>query len=97
MGIVEGVALQPWLTYDQHWGRLYGLAYHAAENDETLVPIGISERTALVIEGDSASVAGERSVVVVDGRAGTFAEGDNGAITALNVYVDLYAEGFDLP
>lgn len=97
LGIVEGVAFEPWLTLDQRWGRLYGLAKFAADEGESLIPVGISERTAIVLDADGASVVGERSVAVVDGRAGTFSDGENGAFTALNVYLDLYAEGSHLP
>ena len=89
LGIVDGAAFEPLLTWDQRWGRLYNLA---AIDPETIV-FGISEMTSLVLEGNDATVAGERSVIALDGRAGTYLEGDNGALTALNVLLDLYAPG----
>ncbi len=89
LGIVEGASFEPLLTYDQRWGRLYSLA---VEHSDTIV-FGISEVTTLVLEGDSPVVAGERSVIALDGRTGTYLAGDNGAFTAFNVLMDAYAPG----
>lgn len=89
LGIIDGAAFEPLVTWDQRWGRLYNLA---AARSDTIV-FGISENTSLVLTRQSASVAGERSVIALDGRAGTYLTGDNGALTALNVLMDLYAPG----
>ncbi len=89
LGIVEGAAFQGRVTYDQHWGRLYSLA---KASPDTMV-YGISEMTAIVIEGKHASVVGERSVIALDGSQGTYSTGTNGAFSALNVVMDLYAPG----
>ncbi|HEU5423165.1 MAG TPA: hypothetical protein VFU72_06475, partial [Nitrolancea sp.] len=82
-------AFEPRLTTDQRWGRLYALAQ---ADPQTLV-FGISEQTALSLDGGTATVVGERSVVALDGRTATFATGDNGAIAAFNVWLNLYAPG----
>ena len=89
LGIVAGTAFEPRLTRDQRWGRLYGLAMA----QPGAIAFGISERTALVVGSGGASVAGTRSVVGLDGRGATFLQGTNGAFTALNVYLDLFAPG----
>jgi cyanophycinase len=89
LGIIDGVAFEPTVTYDQRWGRLYNLT---AAHPDTLV-LGISEITSLVLTNQTITVAGERSVIALDGRAGTYMTGDNGALTALNVLMNLYAPG----
>lgn len=89
LGVVRGAAIEPVLTWDQRWGRLYGIA---EQHPETLV-YGISENTAILIEGGSATVLGERSVVALDARRATFQTGTNGAFTALNVFLHLFAPG----
>ena len=49
--------------------------------------------TALVLSADGAHVAGDSSVIVLDGRAATSMVGDNGALTELNVLLDAFAPG----
>lgn len=89
LGLVPGFAFEPRLTLDQRWGRLYGLA--AAHRDT--VAVGVSELTALVLDGDGATVVGQRSVVALDGRGATFATGTNGALAAFDVLLDTFAPG----
>ena len=89
LGVVSGAAFQGRNTYDQHWGRLYALSM---ESPDSMV-YGISEMTAIVIDGDGATVVGERSVVALDGSQATFIEDGSGAFSALNVVMDLYAPG----
>jgi cyanophycinase-like exopeptidase len=89
LGIVDGAAFEPLVTYDQRWGRLYNLT---AAHPDTIV-FGISEITSLVLTNRTATVAGERSVIALDGRAGSYLTGGNGALTALNVLMNLYAPG----
>ena len=88
LGIVEG-SFQGRNTLDQHWGRLYSLAKYSPR---TMV-YGISEMTSIVIERNRASVAGERSVIMLDGSQGKYSNGTNGAFSALNVVVNAYAPG----
>lgn len=87
-GLVRGVTLEPVLTYDYRWGLVFGAA--AADRS---VALGISEYTALSVRGNTSTVVGERSVVSVDGRAGRFGTGSNGALTAANVYLSTFAAG----
>jgi cyanophycinase-like exopeptidase len=89
LGIVPGFAFEPRLTLDQRWGRLYGLA--AAHHDT--IAVGVSEMTALVLDGNGATVVGQRSVVALDGRGAMFATGTNGAIAAFDVLLDTFAPG----
>ena len=89
LGILPGVTVEPRLTLDQRWGRLVA----ASAVDPQTLALGLSERTALVLSAGGATVVGERSLVAVDGRAATFGVGGNGAYTALNLVVDLFAAG----
>lgn len=89
LGMVSGVSFEPRLTLDQRWGRLVA----ASMTEPSALAVGISERTALVLTTPGATVGGERSVVALDGRAATFTTGSNGAFTALNTVLDLFAPG----
>lgn len=93
LGIVPRASFEPVLTWDQRWGRLYGIA---EQHPDTFV-FGISENTAIVIERGSAHVVGERSVAALDARRATFETGTNGAFTALNVMLHLFAPGDVIP
>jgi cyanophycinase-like exopeptidase len=83
------VALEPRLTVDYRWGRLYGLV---RAHPDTLA-FGVSSATAIELDGPSASVIGGLSVVSADGRTATFATGSNGALAAFNVLLNVYAPG----
>jgi cyanophycinase len=89
LGILPGVSLEPRLTADYRWGRLYGLA-HAHPN---AIVLGICQDTGIVLDGGSATLAGDLSAVSLDARAATFATGGNGALAAFNVLVNTYAPG----
>ena len=89
LGILPGVALEPRLTADYRWGRLYGLA-HAHPN---AIVLGICQDTAIVLDGGSATLSGDLSAVSLDARAATFAAGGNGALAAFNVLVNTHAPG----
>jgi cyanophycinase len=89
LGIVHGADFEVRNTIDQRWGRLYALTIAAPST----IAFGISEMTALVLHADGAHVAGERSVIAIDGRAATSMVGDNGAFTDLNVLLDAFAPG----
>ena len=89
LGIVDGVTLEPTLTLDQRWGRLYGAAY----DDPSLLSVGISELTALEVGRNSAEVTGERSVITLDGSTASWLVGSNGALGALNVWMDVHGPG----
>lgn len=89
LGVLDGVSLEPVLTYDYRWGRLYG----AAAANPTERALGISELTALRVDRTGAEVLGERSVIALDGADATWGAGDNGALAAVNVWLDAYGPG----
>ncbi len=88
LGIFSGLSFEPRFTLDQRWGLVAATKAHP-----DTIALGISERTALVLDSGGATVAGERSVAALDGRAATYASGSNGAFTALNTVLDLFASG----
>lgn len=88
-GLVAGQLLEPQLTEGYRWGRLYTGSYAA----RGLVATGVSEQTALQVVKKSATVVGERSVTVVDGRKAQWLPGSNGALGAVNVYLSTFGEG----
>lgn len=88
-GLVPGVLLEPWVTYDYRWGRLYG----AAHDRPDVVSMGISEQTALRVDRGGARVTGLRSTIVVDGRDADWLVGSNGALGAVNVWMDVLGPG----
>ncbi len=89
LAILPGVALEPRLTVDHRWGRLYGLT--CAHPDT--IALGISANSAIEIRGTTATVIGGPSVVSADGRTARFATGANGAVAAFNVLLNTYAPG----
>jgi cyanophycinase len=89
LGVVRGWSVEPVLTYDYRWGRLYGAAH---ERPDTAV-LGISELTAVRVDRGGATVVGERSAIAVDGSQATWAVGSNGALAAVNVWMDVLAAG----
>jgi cyanophycinase len=89
LGIVPGAAFEPRFTEDYRWGQLYGLTMVRPDT----IAFGIAGDTGLVLGDDGAAVAGNLSVVALDGRSATFGVGANGAIAAFNVLLDTYAAG----
>jgi cyanophycinase-like exopeptidase len=89
LGLVQGAAFEPRLQTDMRWGRLYGLA----AKKRHLAVLGISEASAVVVDRWRASVLGQNPVLLLDARRATFMTGDNGALGAFNVLVDVYTAG----
>jgi cyanophycinase-like exopeptidase len=89
LAILPGVALEPRLTVDYRWGRLYSLT--RAHPDT--IALGVSGNTAIELRGATATVIGGLSVVSADGRTARFATGANGALAAFNVLLNAYAPG----
>lgn len=89
LGVIDGWSVEPWLTYDYRWGRLYGAAYETPD----VAVLGISELTAVRVNRQGGTVVGERSAIAVDGSQATWAVGSNGALAALNVWMDVLAPG----
>lgn len=89
LGLIDGYTLEPTLTYDYRWGRLYGAAF----DNPSVVSLGISELTAIEVSRGGASVVGERSVIAVDGSGANWSTGSNGALGASNVWLDVFSTG----
>ena len=86
LDIVPGYRFEPELTEGYRWGRLYT----GGKAAPSTVGVGISERTALRVSSAQATVIGERSVVVVDGRQARWLPGSNGALGAINVWLSAF-------
>lgn len=86
LGLLRGAAFEPRLQADKRWGRLYGLG---ARSQQTGI-YGISESSAIMIRGNHAKVLGQNPVVVLDARSASFFPGDNGALGAFNVLMNVY-------
>jgi cyanophycinase-like exopeptidase len=80
--------LVPHLADDYRWGRLYA-GVTAAPGQ---LAVGITAGSAVVLRPSDGSVIG-RSVVVADGREGTFWTGGNGAMGASGVVLDVFGDG----
>jgi cyanophycinase len=105
LGLVQGM-FETRLQIDKRWGRLYGLGAasgRSGERDErdnregegraASGVHGISEDTAVVLQGRQARVVGRNPVVTLDARRATFLRGDNGTLGALNVLLDVHEPG----
>lgn len=92
LGLVRGAAFEPRLQIDKRWGRLYGIG---ARKPQTGV-YGISESSAIVLAGRQAMVIGQNPVVSLDARRAAFVNGDNGALGAFNVLLDVHEPLEDL-
>jgi cyanophycinase len=86
---IPGVAVEPRLVMDRHWGRLYN---HLVR-DPALLGLGIDVDTAIEFTASGASVWGMNTVVVLDGRFASFDLGSNNALSARYVVLDTYVEG----
>ena len=89
LGLVQGAAFEPRLQADKRWGRLYGIGARARQ----LAVVGISEASAIVMHAGLAQVLGHNPVVTLDARSASFMTGDNGALGAFNVLLDVYEPG----
>jgi cyanophycinase len=89
LGLVHGAAFEPRLQIDKRWGRLFGIG---SQRQQSAV-YGISESSAIVLNGGQARVIGQNPVVALDARQATFFPGDNGALGALNVLLDVFEPG----
>lgn len=89
LGLVRGAVFEPRLQLERRWGRLYGMAAHC----RACGVWGISESSAIVIAKGQAQVLGANPVVALDARRALFATGDNGALAAFNVLLDVYEPG----
>ena len=90
LGVVDAT-LVPWLNTDFGWGRLY----EGVSADPATLAVGINAGSSVTLPapgGDPAGTTGG-SVVVADGRSGTYWTADNGAIGASGVVLDVFGPG----
>jgi cyanophycinase len=88
LGWLAGLAVEPRLLPDRHWGRLYQLL----RDDPARPAVGIDVGTALEL-GAAATARGGSDVVVLDGRSAIVGTGTNGAVSAHWVVLDSYVDG----
>lgn len=86
---LPGVAIEPRMVMERHWGRLY----NQLARTPTLLGVGVDVNTALEITTTGASIVGSNTVVVLDGRLATYDKGTNGALSARYVVLDSYVQG----
>jgi cyanophycinase len=86
---IPGVAIEPRMVMDRHWGRLYNHLY----TNSALLGLGVDVDTAIEFTSTGAQVWGENTVVVFDGRYGSYDLGTNDALSARYVLLDTYVEG----
>jgi cyanophycinase len=86
---IPGVAVEPRMVMDRHWGRAYNHLYR----NHALLGLGVDVNTAIEFTSTDAQVWGENTVVVFDGRYGSYALGMNDALSARYVLLDTFVEG----
>ena len=82
--------LLPWLNTDFGWGRLYD----GVSADPATLAIALAAGSSVTLDSAGSDTGG--SVVVADGRAGTYWTADNGAIGASGVVLDVFGPGEEL-
>ena len=86
---IPGIAIEPRMVLDRHWGRAYNHLYR----DHTLLALGVDVNTAIEFTATGANVWGRNTVVVFDGRYASYALGTNDALSARYVLIDTFVEG----
>lgn len=86
---IPGVAVEPRMVMDRHWGRVYNHLY----SNHALLGLGVDVNTAVEFTATGANVLGKNTVVVFDGRFASYALGTNGALSERYVLLDTYVEG----
>jgi cyanophycinase len=89
LGFLPGVAVEPRLLPDRHWGRLYNLAAHSP----ALLGLGIDPGTAVELTPAGAITRGTSVALTLDGRAASFGTGANGSLSARYVVLDTFVDG----
>ncbi|MGH3348266.1 MAG: cyanophycinase, partial [Nocardioides sp.] len=89
LGLVDATVV-PWLNTDFGWGRLY----EGVSADPATPAVGINAGSSVTHDSAGGTTGG--SVVVADGRAGTYWTADNGAIGASGVVLDVFGPGEQL-
>jgi cyanophycinase-like exopeptidase len=86
---IPGVAVEPRMVMDRHWGR----AYNHLHRDQALLILGVDVNTAIEFTATGTTVWGLNTVVVFDGRYASYGLGTNGALSERYVLLDTYVEG----
>lgn len=86
---IPGVAVEPRMVMDRHWGRVYNHLYR----DHALLGLGIDVNTAIEFTSSGANVWGSNTIVVFDGRYASYSLGTNDALSERYVLLDTYVEG----
>ena len=86
---IPGVAVEPRMVMDRHWGRAYNHLYR----NHALLGLGVDVNTAIEFTATGANVWGKNTVVVFDGRYASYALGTNDALSERYVLLDTYVEG----
>ena len=86
---IPGVAVEPRMVMDRHWGRAYNHLYR----DHALLTLGIDVNTAIEFTATGANVWGQNTVVLFDGRFASYGLGTNDALSVRYVLLDTYVEG----
>jgi cyanophycinase len=86
---IPGVAVEPRMVMDRHWGRVYNHLYR----NQALLGLGVDVNTAIEFTPTGAQVWGKNTVVVFDGRYASYTLGTNDALSARYVLLDTYVEG----
>ncbi len=92
--LVDGLGLLPTVIIDQHFlwrSRLNRLVSASIQNPDQL-GVGIDESTAIVVQGNTARVAGESQVVVIHNREGEYRSVD-GLLGAQGMKLSVYLPG----
>jgi cyanophycinase len=86
---IPGVAVEPRMVMDRHWGRVYNHLYR----NHTLLGLGVDVNTAIEFIATGTKVWGKNTVVVFDGRYASYGLGTNNALSERYVLLDTYVEG----
>ena len=86
---IPGIAVEPRMVIDRHWGRAYNHLYQ----NHGLLALGVDRDTAVEFTATSANVWGKNTVVVFDGRYANYGLGTNDALSVRYVLLDTYVEG----
>ena len=89
---IPGVAVEPRMVMDRHWGRAYNHLYR----NHALLGLGVDVNTAIEFTATGAKVWGKNTIVVLDGRYASYALGTNDALSERYVLLDTYVEGDDI-
>jgi len=86
---IPGVAVEPRMVMDRHWGRVYNHLYR----NHALLGLGVDVNTAIEFTTTGTKVWGKNTVVVFDGRYASYGLGTNNALSERYVILDTYVEG----